>query len=378
MVGNSQLSVMMAEFVLFFLLSLAVLRVIAIAKKRYSSFARRRASRAHRTSFASLLAAVFGALAVVSLGIVLPLAWIDGALGGTNLTNLLQSLLTICSFWFFRTAVRAVALPGTPTYRVEALLGALTAIAIPFFMISDRGPTSAQFMAEHSDQLANVAYNTIYMVILCWIVVDMIWALRGHAQAVYGAFRCGLALVALSCVDEIMYVWLAFAAPGAVADVLYHLFYALFFGGILIVALGWLWVLVTERGYAQEALWRARSSTLIAILLRARRRARLEAQHFTQGPPKPLEETVPTGGTSPRLKVERYVSPQPIPLLSVVPTDTVRDIVRTLLLPNAEDVAYRLVIQIRNTATRHLISLSPRDNKRLAVIEDKFPGFDDA
>lgn len=376
MIGNSHLSVALAEFVLACLLSLAILRLVAIARRRTPGTPKKPASGIRRSSFASLLAAVFGASAVVSLGVILPLELIDAALGGTNITNLLQSVLTICSFWFFRTAVKAVTLPGNPSYRVGRLLGILTLIAIPFFLISDRGSTSAQFMAEHSDQMANVAYNTFYMLFLCWIVVDMIWALRGQANGVYGVFRGGLALVALSCVDEVMYVWLAFGTPGAVADVLYQLFYALFFGGILIVALGWLWVLVTERGYPQDVLWRWRSSSLIAILLRARRRARLEAQLVVLEAPRPLLQKASIGGTTPRLKVERYVSPQPIPLVSVVPTETMRDIARTLLVTNAEDVAYRLVVQIRNTATRHLISLSPRDNRRLSAIERRFPGFD--
>lgn len=361
MSGWSQTSVFLAEIVLVSLVALGVLRAFSLRKNGEREW-----------SPASLVAAGFGVVAVLSLGVFIPLEILDEPLGGSNLTNLLQSLLTVCAFWFFRVAVMETVFPAPQSYRLPFLALSLALITVAFFFIEDRGPTSAQFMAEHADQLANVSYNTVYMTVLGWVVFDMFWALRQEERA-YQVFRVGLLLVLASCVDEILYVTLAYAAPGPVAQALYHSFYALFFGGILIVAAGWFWVIVTERGYPHGAIWRIRSITLVPVLIRARKLARKAATdpepvHVIHQPEATLLE-------GPRLKVNRYVAPRSSSTLSSMPAESAWTIIRTFFGPSSEDVAYRLLVQIRNTETRHGINLSPSDATKVREAETRFPGL---
>jgi len=328
-------------------------------------------------SVSSLAAAFFGVMAILSLGVVVPLGLVDAMVGGSNVANLVQSLLTVCAFWSFRSAVRAFVAPEGRSYRTRLLIVLLVAIAVPFLFITDRGPTSTQFMSEHADQLANVVYNVVYMSVLAWIVGDMIWTLRRSARSIYGAFLVGLALVLLSCVDEIIYICVEHFWPGPVAEATYYAFYVLFFGGILVVAAGWTWVLVSERNYVGGLVWRARSTALALLLLRIRRTAmRTKPEADVIADPRPRAAARLGARRAPRLKGSKYVAPRSsLPALSVIPTDTARETIRTLLGANSEDVAYRLVVQIRNTATRSGVEIAGHDEARLTRVEALFPGF---
>jgi hypothetical protein len=397
MFGDSVAAVTLAWVVLAFLGALFALRLRVLLRRRrrasalparspaafsWRELVRVRDSSPGDASLASLAAAFFGVLAIVSLGVGIPLEIIDGAVGGSNQANLVQSLLAVCAFWFFRDAVKGFAVPKEPRYRIRLLVVALTAIAVPFFLIHDRGTTSAQFMAEHADQLPNVVYNVIYMSVLAWIVADMAWALR-NSGGIYAVFLVGLCVIWLSCVDEIAYICLAHFAPGAASDFTYLAFYFLFFGGILVVAGGWSWVLVAERDYVGGILWRFRSAALTAALFRVRRRSKKQMSPVQSlddaGPvhPEPVPGTERGEPGKPRLLVAQYKSPSGTSkTLSVIPTDTLRETVRTLLGANSEDVAYRLVVQIRNTANRHNLKLTAREEERLARVEEFFPGFE--
>ncbi|MEO7016630.1 MAG: hypothetical protein ABI130_14510 [Leifsonia sp.] len=187
-------------------------------------------------------------------------------------------------------------------------------------------------------------------------------------------------MIGLSCVDEISYIFLAHYTPGPVAGFTYLLFYWLFFGGILIVAAGWSWVLISERDYVGGIRWRARSAALTGDLVLVRRRIRRRSRTAPSKSPEAIEsEPAPTDANrrKPRLLVPAYQSPSPSSkTLSVIPTDTFRETFRTLLGASSEDVAYRLVVQIRNTANRHGLGLTDREERRLTRVEELFPGYD--
>lgn len=390
--GASPVALVLAWTVLVILCLLFSLRGWALLRQRSATLGLRRLLPSRRDfsirelvrvsddrpsdlSMSSLTAAFFGVLAILSLGVVVPLGLVDAMVGGSNIANLIQSLLTVCAFWSFRSAVRAFVNPEARSYRTRLLVALLIAITIPFFMIADRGTTSALFMSEHADQTANVIYNVVYMGVLAWIVGDMIWALRGSARSIYAVFLAGLALVLLSCLDEIAYICIAHFWQGAAAEVTYYAFYVLFFGGILVVAVGWTWVIVAERNYVGGLIWRFRSTGLALLLLRVRRAAKSDTMSADLGG---VSRPSSQGGDSrgPRLKGARYVAPRTtLPTLTVIPTDTARETVRTLLGANSEDVAYRLVVQIRNTATRHGVKLAAHDETRLTRVETLFPGF---
>lgn len=392
--GASPVALALAWTVLIILCVLFSLRGWALVRQRSATIGLRRVLPSRRAfsirelvrvsddrpsdlSMASLAAAFFGVLAILSLGVVVPLGLVDAMVGGSNVANLIQSLLTVCAFWSFRSAVRAFVRPEGRSYRARLLVALLVAITIPFFMIADRGVTSPLFMSEHANQTANVVYNVIYMSVLAWIVGDMIWALRGSARSIYALFLAGLALVLLSCVDEIAYICIAHFWQGPAAEFTYYAFYVLFFGGILVVAAGWTWVIVAERNYVGGLIWRFRSTGLALLLLRVRRSAKRDIMSPDQegvSRSRPPAHAVERRG--PRLKGSRYVAPRTtLPTLTVIPTDTARETIRTLLGANSEDVAYRLVVQIRNTATRHGVNLAGHDEARLRRVETLFPGF---
>lgn len=332
-------------------------------------------------SLASLAAALFGVMAIISLGVVFPLRTIDAVFGGSNVVNLIQSLLTVCAFWSFRGAVRAFVNASYRAYRTRLLAALLIAIAIPFFMITDRGPTSARFMSEHASQLADVIYNVLYMSVLAWIVVDMVWALRGSARVsargIYTVFSAGLTLVLLSCVDEILYICIAHFEQSWVAEITYYAFYVLFFSGILVVAAGWTWVILIERDYVGALIWRVRATSLALLLLRVRKAAKCApaAGHRETFLPPPSTPRA-SERHRPRLRVSRYIAPRAtLPTLTVIPAETLRETAKTILGASSEDVAYRFVVQIRNTANRHGVEIAERDEHRLMRIETLFPGL---
>lgn len=390
--GASPVALVLAWTVLVILCVLFSLRGWALLRQRSATLGLRRLMPSRRDfsirelvrvsddrpsdlSMSSLAAAFFGVLAILSLGVVVPLGLVDAMVGGSNIANLIQSLLTVCAFWSFRAAVRAFVHPEARSYRTRLLVALLIAITIPFFMIADRGATNALFMSEHADQTANVVYNVVYMGVLAWIVGDMIWALRGSAHSIYGVFLAGLALVLLSCLDEIAYICIAHFWQGPAAEFTYYAFYVLFFGGILVVAVGWTWVIVAERNYVGGLIWRFRSTGLALLLLRVCRAAKSDTMSSDLGG---VSRPSSHGGEhrGPRLKGARYIAPRTtLPTLTVIPTDTARETVRTLLGANSEDVAYRLVVQIRNTATRHGVKLAAHDETRLTRVETLFPGF---
>lgn len=396
MFGDSELAVALAWAVLGALCILAWLRLRSIWGRHRSRRRKRDGPRSKRgaprfkdlfqlvdrrpndVSGASLNAAVFGVAASLSLGVVTPLELVDNVVGGNNNWNLFTSCLTVAAFWFFRNAVRGFTSPNAPRYRKRLLLALLACIAVPFFLIDDRGTTSAQFMAEHADQIPSVLYNIIYMCVLGWIVGDMVVSLRHQWKGRYATFLIGLTVVLLSCVDEIAYVLLAYFAPGRAADVTYFAFYVLCFGGILIVASGWTWVVILEQDYLGRLQWRARSAALLGVLVRVRRAAATnerDDRSSTRSIPIPARQ--PSSSVAgPNLLVAEYRSPdRTTSTLSVVPTETIRDFVRALMSSSSEEAAYRLVVQVRNTAVRHGVTLSPAEEERLVRVEQLFPGY---
>ncbi|MFC3297354.1 hypothetical protein DZF92_05145 [Clavibacter michiganensis subsp. insidiosus] len=378
MLQQSAFALGLAYAMLGVLCFLCLVRLRSILASRFTDAA------GFRAAFPSWAASAFGLSAIISLGLVFPLEDIDALVGGDNNANLLQSILTVCSFWFFREAVVEVVFAGRRRVSRWLLLGSLMAFSLPFFFfIRDRGPTSSSFMSTHAGQWTNVVYNVVYMAVIAWIVVDMIWMLRQQRRGAYFVFVTGLAVVLLAAVDEIVYALAAHLMPGGFSDATYQAFYVLFFGGILIVGLGWLWVLIAERDYLGRLRLRACSLGLIWILWRVRGRgARTVDDNVVRqvGAPNKTSaarRVAPGPSRGPRLRVDRYRSWRPP---SGSPTPVLRsesqwNAVLGLLGSSAEDVAYRLVVQVRNVVVRHSAPLASAEERLLVRVESRYPGF---
>lgn len=361
---------------------LIALALIVFARLPSLIAIRNRNSSRFREVLPAWLASLLGLLAVLSLGIAIPLPVIDSFVMGNNNSNLLQSSLTLGSFWFFRDAVHAAALDQPPHHRKRVLAGCLAGMSIPFFLIEDRGAASSSFMVDNAAQLPNVVYNIIYMLSLAWIVISLAWPLRRLWRSAYSIFLIGLAFVFLSTLDECGYIVSAYLAPSPVSDWMYAAFYYLFFGGILIVAIGWSWVIIYERDYIGSLRWRFRGATLVPTYLRlqtAQRRAVKARRRM------PVEENQQTTSADlarrsspqnkPRLRFATYVAPQNSRAFALLTAHRGSVVLNTLSRPDAEDGVFRMVVHVRNTATRNDLVLSQRDAARLRQVERHFPGF---
>lgn len=337
-----------------------------------------------RRALPSWAASFFGLLGILSLGLVIPLEMIDAALGGSNVANLLQSSLTVLAFWFFRESVREVAFDNPRRLSRWVLLALIVAFSIPFFLIGDRGRTSSDFMAQHAHDLGNIVYNAIYMAGLAWIVGDMIWTLRKRPGGAYALFRVGLALVLLAAVDEIIFITTATFTPSWFSTFTHDAFYVLFFGGILIVLVGWTWVLIAERNYLGQLRFRFDSLRLGGLMLRVRRRRKRAVLHRLESPAREPEPSTlgaaQAPATKPRLRVEKYISgaSDRRSALRLLTTESGFDVLVGLLGVNAEDVAYRLVVYIRNLSTQSDEALSDREEEIVARVENRYPGYEPA
>ncbi|RFA06814.1 hypothetical protein B7R21_18375 [Subtercola boreus] len=294
----------------FAVVAFAILLVLLLA--RLSSLKRPSARPAWLATF-------FGCLAIISIGAVLPLPLVDEALGGSNLINLVQSFLTVSAFWFFRDAVSVFYLKPKLHSRWTLLL-TVTAMAVPFAFIHDRGPTSNTFMADHVDQLGNVAYNIVYMAAVALIVFDLIHLLRRPADNIQKVFLVGLIPIPVACVVEIAYVSTAHFFPyWGGAQLLADAFYPLFYIGVSIVAVAWTTALIRERGVVDRVLWKLRSAQVAFLLKRS--------------------------------------------ILSAL---------RAFRSKKPDELAYALSIQIRNHEIHTQIPLSSRQERAVARLESRF------
>ncbi|GAA4353288.1 hypothetical protein [Microbacterium rhizosphaerae] len=186
------------------------------------------------------LATITGLGAIFMVGVVVPIATVDGWLGGSNFVNLVQNLLATTAFWFVMQASRTLdgtRFNGRSLWELPAMFVSFT---IPFLLIAHRGPTSGDFVRETAGQVGLWAYASIYM---AWVIVIMIRMLRGiHGRTPrpYILIRVGAWAILLASLIEIVYLTLRVTRQDRTAPVelVGNLFTFPFYGGVLLVCAG--------------------------------------------------------------------------------------------------------------------------------------------
>lgn len=201
----------------------------------------------------SWLACGVGALAILTLGPIVPVATIDASLGGTNVIYLIQCWLAGLAFWLMTQAARVVGSPTSGRPRHAWIIALYwVAIAIPFFFIQDRTPTDPLFIHNRASQLAAVLCATIYMLGIAVMSVRLVTQVAGRKSGGYWFFRAGVLLILLAITAEIagLFAALGDASPELVA-MLWLFFDPLFYPGALLIVAGitWFWIARHLRSY---------------------------------------------------------------------------------------------------------------------------------
>jgi len=224
-------------------LALASLLVMVVAR---ASFAWRRSPRAR----ISWLGGLLGALAMLTLGAVVPQEWLDAPLGGSNLIKLVQGCLTVIAFWL---TVQAGIAPRdarlrTLDWRLPLILVAV--FTVTFLSISDRPATTYYFVEEGARFHTDIwLYGVVHMLGTAIVAVSLFRSARTHTSTTRLLFQAGAAAVVLACVSEI--ADLTLTRTGFPTPVVSALFDPLFYAGIVAVVIGiaslWMRTRVAER-----------------------------------------------------------------------------------------------------------------------------------
>lgn len=193
----------------------------------------------------SELALLTGAGALFMVGTVVPLAVVDGWLGGTNVVNLLQNVLATLAIWFMTMTAKNMANGSWPARRsVWELIIVIAAFTIPFFMM-DRGSTHRDFVRANAADGWLWLYASIYMAYVASMMVRMFQALGKREPRPYAVVRIGAILMGTASIAEIMY--LTARVLGRRPEWLGDSFIPLFYGGILLIAVGLAWFPLARR-----------------------------------------------------------------------------------------------------------------------------------
>ncbi|MCM3502777.1 hypothetical protein M3667_12935 [Microbacterium sp. P26] len=184
------------------------------------------------------LAALIGAIALLTQGTVVPLEMLDGLLGGTNILKLVQNVLTMVALWL---GIQAGTAPVTA--RIRSLRwwfpGFLAAVfAVVFFVaMPDRGRSSFRFLEDLAMTSTGAwAYGVLHMSGIALVGLMLFRSARGSLPGTRVFFRIGAVGIVLGCLSEIVDLTLSrFFRPDAVVSALFD---PLFYLGVVSFVIG--------------------------------------------------------------------------------------------------------------------------------------------
>ncbi|NQX29827.1 hypothetical protein HQQ81_20970 [Microbacteriaceae bacterium VKM Ac-2854] len=181
-----------------------------------------------------------GALAMFVSGAVFPSNWIDAALGGVNMSNLLQNILTTVAFWLL---VQAVLTQNGQTKSLRELrwwppLAIIVVFSIPFMLITGRGTAPSGFITSHAEDVWLWLYASIYMAAIAGLsAIILIRQNRDVPRRPFRLFTVGASLVIVGSLAEIAALTIDLFTP-VHPSFLYALFDPFFFPGVILIVLG--------------------------------------------------------------------------------------------------------------------------------------------
>ncbi|TCL79412.1 hypothetical protein EDF43_111147 [Rathayibacter sp. PhB179] len=214
------------------------------------------------------IASLFGVMGMLTLGVVIPLRWVDAALGGSNFWNLAQALCATIAFWFFYRATRLGAgMSGLEKPRWIALGAVLGVQAVLFALIQQRGATSETFVRDHITDPACYGYLMLYIVTIGVLTGRSALIRARKLRGTSAVFFSGFTLVATACATHVVYLTVAHFEWGEEShrEALRGLFYVIFGPGVLLLIVAFAIVFIQRQRKLLQPVWRLRALRLALI-----------------------------------------------------------------------------------------------------------------
>jgi len=230
------------------------------------------------------LAAFLGSLALLTQGTVIPLEYLDGLLGGSNVLKLVQNVLTMIALWLgiqVGTAPAHARIRTLPWGPPTILAGMFT---LAFVLIPERGATSFQFVEVGADASTSIwLYGVVHMVGIALIGLLLFRSARAAWPTPKRFFRVGAIAIVIACATEVLDLTLTrFGDPIPAVTALFD---PLFYLGVLGLV-----------GGAMAAWGATRRIRLRGEKLQARLESVAQGRHITDFAPMPTH-----GSTEDRL-----------------------------------------------------------------------------
>jgi hypothetical protein len=214
------------------------------------------------------IASLFGLFGLLTLGVLVPLHWVDAALGGSNFWNLAQALCATIAFWFFYRATRlgtGTSGPDRPRWiALGAVLGGQTVL---FALIRDRGTTSETFVRDHITDPACYAYLMLYIITIGVLAARSAAIRAKNLRGTAAVFFAGFTLVAIACTTHVAYLTFAHFEWGDEAsnEALRGVFYIIFGPGVLLLIAAFAILFAQRQRKLFQPVWRVRALRLAVI-----------------------------------------------------------------------------------------------------------------
>lgn len=200
-----------------------------------------------------------GILALLSIGVIIPIPVADSWLGGFNYLFLLRTALPVIAFWFLREAVALQA--GVTRQRGGRFImcGLLAAQVFLFLLIPDRGSTNVHFVDDHMIYPTAFLWAVVYAGAIIWISAEIVAQLLPFRGWLFLSFKAGGMMTVIGGLALVVHCALILArvAEPVSGDFAWILFNVFFYPGILLIVAGF--VAITIKDAWALAPWRIRA-----------------------------------------------------------------------------------------------------------------------
>lgn len=196
------------------------------------------------------MASAVGSVALFTRGAFVPYEAMDSFLGGTNVLKLFQVMLALVAFWLLGLAVLRDHQPSAPKALTVLNGTALLTMIVAFCSITDRAPSSPEFLAEYANQSATGIFAGSYSAAVMSTALTMALGLPSSGGKELAWIRAGALAVTGACAAELAVLALRwFEVAQAVQASLDGFFDATFYGGIMLIIVGMMIASARRRRY---------------------------------------------------------------------------------------------------------------------------------